>query len=86
MFEFMAWRWQLILTAHEHNSLAPDYSGSEYFDPVGSARGGVAPALSRTVAKQMNEDAEAQSHRNKGRELRRPIDPKAGDKGGGKGM
>jgi hypothetical protein len=69
-FEILAWRWQLLLTAHEANPLSPDYGGSEHLDPLGVSEGGVAPQLQRTVAKQMKDDAEVQTQRSKARELR----------------
>jgi hypothetical protein len=69
-FEILAWRWQLLLTAHEVNPLPPDYGGSEYFDPLGASKGEVAPQLQRTGAKQMRDDAEVQTQRSKARELR----------------
>jgi hypothetical protein len=69
-FEILAWRWRLLLTAHEAKPLSPDYGGSEYFDPLGASEGGVAPQLQRAVAKQMKGDAGVQTRRSKARELR----------------
>ena len=59
-----------LITITEANPLPLDYGGSEYIDPLGASKGGVAPQLQRTVAKQMKDDAEVQTQRSKARELR----------------
>ena len=76
------------MAAHEHIPLAPDYSGSELFlfDPMGYSRIGVAPVLSRAVARQMKDEAEVQTSKFKTRELRQTPDTRRDAKGGGRGQ
>ena len=88
-FEILARRRQLILAAHEGSPLAPDYRGAERLDPSGSTRLGVAPTLSRSVARQMKDKAEIEATKNKARDVRTTPDsrrtPNKGAKGGAKG-
>ena len=69
-FELLARRWQLILDAHARNPLAPDYSSAEYFDGTSHSRAGVAPVLTRVVARQQRDDAEVETQRRKARDFR----------------
>ena len=88
--ELAARRWALIISAHDRDAQRPDYSGSELFNGLGNDAEGVAPALSKSIARKMRDKAEIDSQRASGRGL--PVktpssDPSADKaaKGGAKG-
>ena len=84
-FELLFQRWQLILGAHARNPLQPDYNASELFTGLSASRIGVAPALSRVVARRFREDAEVEAMRQNVRENRTAPatrNPKGTPKGG----
>ena len=75
--EMIARRWQLILEAHHHDPLAPNYEAAEAFTSISRSRSGVAPMLAQYVAKVLKDDADVEKQRGKVREMKTAA-PKRG--------
>lgn len=69
-FGLLARRWSLLMDAHAEDSMVAHYEGSELFMGVGRGLVGVAPALTRAVARGLKDEADSKSARHRARELR----------------